>query len=124
MHDPMSVAFEIPTWGRVNLVDRVLVVTPRWRRPIVTIWHRDAGGVDGACDHTTRRWRWHLHHWRIQIHFLQRLRRWLFTRCGTCGERFTWGFAPVSDRWEPRRSRWPWQGEKDLYHSKCCPGGP
>lgn len=32
--------------------------------------------------------RWHIHHWQIQIHFIQNLKRWLFTRCAGCGRRF------------------------------------
>lgn len=41
--------------------------------------------------------RWHIHHWRIKIHPLQNLRRFLFERCATCGKRFSWGYAPISN---------------------------
>lgn len=59
-----------------------------------------------------RRWyqhpRWHVRHWRLQIHFMQALRRWLFDRCATCGGRFAWGYCPTSD----------WNGTR-LWHSEC-----
>lgn len=35
--------------------------------------------------------RWHIHHWRIQVHPFQDLWRWLFVRCDACGKRFPWG---------------------------------
>lgn len=40
--------------------------------------------------------RWHIHHWRIQVHFVQMLKRWLFSRCACCEKRFTWGYSPIS----------------------------
>lgn len=59
-----------------------------------------------------RRWwqhpRWHVHHWKLQVHFLHRLRRWLFDRCAVCGGRFTWGYCPTSD----------WNGTR-VWHSDC-----
>lgn len=69
----------------------------------------------------------HVHHWRIQLPGLQRLRRWLFTRCETCGERFPYGYSPVRiavsgaherKRRKTWRDRWL-RGERDLHH-----GGP
>lgn len=62
-------------------------------------WRRErfvgiASGVARSLLKDRRRW-WrhpkrHIHHWRIQIHPLQKLRRWLFTRCATCGHRLGW----------------------------------
>lgn len=60
--------------------------------------------------------RWHVHHWQLQIHPLQHLRRWLFSRCERCGQRFPWGYAPVSRNYVHRH--W-WQGESGLYHHDC-----
>ena len=31
--------------------------------------------------------RWHIHHWHFQIHFVQKLKRWLFSRCAHCKKR-------------------------------------
>lgn len=62
--------------------------------------------------------RWHVHHWRIQWHFGQTLRRYLLTRCARCGRRFAWGEAPVSESWDPERDPW-WRGERGLRHSTC-----
>lgn len=53
--------------------------------------------------------KWHVHHWRIQIHPLQKLRR-MFDRCEGCGKRFTYGYAPFAT------------GER-LYHRECHPSG-
>lgn len=51
--------------------------------------------------------RWHIHHWSIQIHPLQRLKRLFWDKCCVCGKR---GFksSPMSD----------WHGTK-LWHQEC-----
>lgn len=58
-----------------------------------------------------RRWwqhpRWHVRHWRVQIHLIQQLRRWLFARCATCGGRFKWNYCPTGD----------WSGR--IWHNDC-----
>lgn len=64
--------------------------------------------------------RWHVHHWRIQVPMLQRLRRWLFTRCEVCGKRFGWGYAPLSRLWERPKARL-FKGEEGLRHFECRP---
>lgn len=66
--------------------------------------------------------RWHIHHWRIQIHFNQDLKRWLFSRCKGCGKRFTWGYAPVSTQWHGDGPQW-FKGERTVYHHGCAPCG-
>lgn len=43
--------------------------------------------------------RWHIHHWSIQWHFWQKLRRFLFERCAKCGKRYHWGYCPIGN-WE------------------------
>jgi hypothetical protein len=50
--------------------------------------------------------RWHVHHWQLQFHPYERLRRWLFDRCEYCGGRFK--SSPHSD----------WGGER-LWHGEC-----
>lgn len=53
--------------------------------------------------------RWHVWHWRLQIHPLQQLARVLFDRCATCGKGFRWGYSPTSTSWEG----------KELHHGEC-----
>lgn len=69
-----------------------------------------------------RKWwqhpRWHIHHWKLQIHPLQSLRRWLFTRCTHCGRRYPWGYCPVSTSWSEPKRKW-YEGEKNTYHHDC-----
>ncbi|MEE9382821.1 MAG: hypothetical protein V3V08_05345 [Nannocystaceae bacterium] len=68
-----------------------------------------------------RRWwqhpRWHIHHWKIQIHPLQEFKRWAFSRCSECGGRFAWGEAPLSSSWHSSGPRW-FRSEKGIRH---CP---
>jgi hypothetical protein len=98
---------------------------------IITIWHREPGGRDGltVCGrrvqrpdgtwHFSRAWRFHVHHWRLQIHPLQHLRRRLLTRCTWCGGRDRTGDpVNVSQQWHSKRGHW-WQGERGLFHSDC-----
>jgi hypothetical protein len=74
MHDPYVVAFEIRRpWPR-----RVHWGTRRWYfPPIITVWHVEPGGHDSGeiCRHYDREtkkitngWRWHVWHWKLQIH--------------------------------------------------------
>jgi hypothetical protein len=100
---------------------------------LVTIWHREPRGHDGltVCgrrvqrrDGTwkrTRTWRFHIHHWRIQLCFLQQWRRRLLTRCEVCGGRSIKGNpVNVSNQWDRKREPW-WQGESGLAHMRCRP---
>lgn len=54
--------------------------------------------------------RWHVWHWRLQVHPWQRLYRRLFERCATCGKSFAWNESPVAVAWE---------GKGPLYHMQC-----
>lgn len=124
MHDPLCVAFTIPRpWpNRSRLTGR------RYWPELVTVWHREPGGNDSGtvCRHYDRAtgrvlngWRWHVWHWRVQLHPLQALRRRLLTRCTWCDGRSRKG-DPVnhSHSWDGPRGRW-WRGEPGLYHSDC-----
>jgi hypothetical protein len=81
--------------------------------------------VHGAYQRHWRPWwrhpRWHVHHWRLQIHPWQHLRRWLFTRCCKCGKRFPYGASVCTDQWDATPHRW-WESEKDVYHLDCQSG--
>lgn len=62
--------------------------------------------------------RWHIWHWRFQVHPWQLFRRWLLTRCEGCGKRFAYGYSPVSHSWDSKRPKFL-RGERGLYHSEC-----
>jgi hypothetical protein len=61
--------------------------------------------------------RWHLHHWRLQVHAVLRFKRWAFSRCISCGGRFPWGYAPVVS-WANDGPTWFRNGEK-AWHHEC-----
>jgi hypothetical protein len=50
-----------------------------------------------------RRWwqhpKWHVHHWRFQVQWVQQFKRWAFSRCATCGGRFSFGYCPTTNTW-------------------------
>lgn len=166
MHDPMTVAFEVPLpilrrstmpdrggrrWGVTvsrrtnpeNLGERTYswwrprgyaVVLAghqyRWRTAAV-IWHVEPDGRDSGevCRHYRRQsdgttkvlrsWRWHVHHWRIQLPVVQELRRTLLTRCAWCmGPSWKGARVNVSHDWDRDPTPW-WRGEPGLYHSDC-----
>lgn len=52
--------------------------------------------------------KWHIHHWRLQVPFLQSLRRWVLVRCSKCGKRFSWGESAIGS----------WSG-KAIWHQRC-----
>lgn len=52
--------------------------------------------------------RWHIHHWHIQIHPLQKIKRYLFDRCAICKKGFKWGEIPLGN----------WDGNK-IWHQSC-----
>lgn len=99
--------------------------------PVVTVWHREPGGRDALTMCRKRRqrpdgtwkfsgwWRIHVHHWHLQVHPLQQLRRSLLTRCAWCGGRDVKGDrVNFSHQWHRKREHW-WQGERGLYHRDC-----
>lgn len=62
-------------------------------------------------------WKWHVWHWHIQIHFTQKLKRWLFERCVECGRGYSWGYAPISHQWDGPGPRW--RPHRVNYHHEC-----
>lgn len=62
--------------------------------------------------------RWHFWHWEFQFHPIQQFKRWAFSRCAGCGNRFTWGYSPVSHQWDSDGPRW-FRGERGVFHEKC-----
>lgn len=96
--------------------------------PVMVIWHEEPGGADSGevCRHYDRAtrqiktgWKWHVHHWRIQIPPLQEAHRRIFGRCGWCGRRSTrrWP-VNVSHQWD--RTRPPlFHIDRGLFHMQC-----
>lgn len=68
-----------------------------------------------------RKPRWHVHHWKLQLHPLQKFKRWAFSRCEGCKRGFKWGYSPVSMQWGGHGPRW-FRSEEKTYHSECAPG--
>jgi hypothetical protein len=136
MHDPLTVAFEIRrpwprpdkwktehsarTGGRWQFNGAFWVVAGRglYWPCLITVWHRDPSGYDDTTCRA-RRWRWHIHHYKIQVQPLQHLRRRLLTRCAWCKGRSVKGDSVnISHQWDRARGRW-WQGEQGLFHRDC-----
>jgi hypothetical protein len=104
--------------------------------PLIVVWHREPRGHDSGeiCKHLIRwqdehgkwqskilhGWRFHVHHWRIQVRPLQELRRRLLTRCAGCGGRHKRGHPVNVGFWNGARGPW-WRGERNLYHLGCRP---
>lgn len=55
--------------------------------------------------------RWHIHHWRVNVHFTRNLRR-TFQRCPACQKRLGFACVPHS------------VGDGRLYHGSCSPSVP
>lgn len=64
--------------------------------------------------------RWHFWHWKIQIHPIQKFKRWAFSRCAGCKGRFTWGYSPVSTQWSSGGPRW-FRSQPNIHHFECVP---
>lgn len=63
--------------------------------------------------------RWHVWHWKVQVHVVQKFKRWMFSRCVKCGGRFRWGYTPIGS-WGGRGPGW-WFGREQSWHSECDP---
>lgn len=95
------------------------VHTPERRKARI---HGMAGCVYAWILRETRPWyrhpRWHIWHWKLQIHPLQTFKRWAFSRCCKCGGRFAWGYCPTTDSWNSEGPQW-FRSERNTYHSNC-----
>lgn len=126
-----------PWWKARGWIWLPILAGFRVRFPaLVTVWHREPGGRDSGdvCPHYVRwqlpggewqhrmvhAWRWHVHHFRLQIHPWQRARRRLLTRCDWCAGRHS-RRDPVNMAALSTRERAPWwRGERGLYHHDCA----
>jgi hypothetical protein len=72
----------------------------------------------------TRPWyrhpKWHVHHWKIQVHAIQQLKRRLFTRCAGCGKSFNRRQSVHTAQWHAKGPQW-FKGEQGVYHEACMP---
>jgi len=62
--------------------------------------------------------KWHVWHWKLQVHVVQTFKRWAFSRCCKCGKRFAWGYSPTTNSWSGVGPRW-FKGEPDVFHGDC-----
>ena len=136
MHDPMVVAHEIlspiphidrresarrmpqgPRWSSHWYIgDRAL-----WFPPIITIWHVEPDDEDAftVCPRDGD-WKWHVRHWKLQLHPVQKWRRRIMTRCAGCGGRSTKKHTVNHGlNWESPDVPW-WYPEQELYHADCA----
>lgn len=135
MHDPMTVAFEIRRpWPQRQASYRkpkerwkirwsafwIIAGTEYYWPGLITVWHVDPSGFDSNHDCPySGNWQWHIHHWKIQVHPLQHLRRWALTRCEWCDGRSRKGdLANFSQQWDRDKGQW-WKGERGLFHQDC-----
>lgn len=124
-------------WWRARSYSVFWTIAGRgWYFPdLITIWHVEPGGHDSGevCPHYQRTrqpdgtyrsrvlhgWRWHVHHWRVQVGPLQHLRRRLLTRCTWCqGRSRKRDAVNVSNGGGRERTPW-WRGERGLFHMDC-----
>jgi hypothetical protein len=90
---------EYPTLdGMAHQVMQIMRNFKRFQRP----WYRHP--------------KWHFWHWEFQIHDLQHLKRWLFTKCKVCGESFKWGETGIGS-WNDEGPRW--FRSEELTHMRC-----
>lgn len=82
------------------------------------------GVARGILDQKRHWWqhpKWHFWHWKLQIHGIQRLKRFLFSSCCVCGKGFSWHDSAghvVSNQWDSPGPRW-FRNEPSLMHDKC-----
>ena len=71
-----------------------------------------AGVIYSYIERDLRQWykhpRWHIHHWKIHIHPLQKLIRAYFKKCDKCGKRLGMNGSVYGN----------WNGDK-LWHEIC-----
>lgn len=61
--------------------------------------------------------RWHIWHWKLQVHPLQSFKRWAFTRCSKCHKGFKWGESCVGNEWNGHGPSW--FKSENVHHCDC-----
>jgi len=133
--NPENIGEPVYPWWRPKGYECVLAGYEIGLYQLAAIWHNEPRGADSGthCKHyetaadgritrSLNGWRWHVHHWSVQVHPWQILRRWLFDRCGVCGFRFPWNYSPVTFQWDPKLPPWWkfWQARTHAMHDKCA----
>ena len=100
--------FDGTAYNEYDITHAVFVIAAQVRRIIAPRpWYRHP--------------RWHIWHWQVQIHPLQKAKRWAFSRCAGCGQRFPWGYSPATNSWGGNGGpRW-FRSEPNAYHGDCLP---
>lgn len=102
-HDNLQGTFtrKESTEDKCDALRQVLSCFMRYRRP----WYKHP--------------RFHLHHWKVQVHAVHKFKRWAFSRCEVCGEGFKYGEAPTITSWGGEGPRW-FRGEPHVRHRACA----
>lgn len=117
MHDPEVLAFAIPRpWPKRR--KHSLGNGKRYWPSLIDIWHMEPGGADALTVCGKQRWKLHVHHWKVQVRPLQKLKRLLFERCELCGRGYSWGYAPTSHQWDSDPAPW-FKITRRSFHSEC-----
>jgi len=96
LHSDIVGQFRIPcgeTWKKEYALDNYVSIIYGWLLRETRPWYKHP--------------RWHMHHWNLQIHPLQNIKRRFWDKCSVCGKRGFKGGA-MSD----------WNGTK-LWHEAC-----
>lgn len=109
-----------------NLGDGFVGIAARMKggelRDMVSSYRSAVYSCARTCLELRRKWwqhpKYHVHHYKINIIPLRKLRRFIFDRCKNCGKGFKWGEAPCTDSWDSRKFKW-WKSDPDVYHSNC-----
>lgn len=122
---------KVDRYLKANLLDLIFFAenpTDSLNRAIYRLDKDDESADDfahviyGYLLRSTRPWwkapRWHVHHWEIQIPFMQQLKRFLFGRCAGCGKGFRWGESVHSTQWGGDGPQW-FRSELGIYHGSC-----
>lgn len=90
--------------GRAYRAQQFFIAIARWILRVRRPWYRKP--------------RWHVHHWSLQIHVVQRFKRWAWSRCERCGKGFAWGRSVISGVWDCEGPQW-FRSEQHVYHPDC-----
>lgn len=99
-------------WRAVWQIENVLDNSPHYPDSPEHQWYQTLKDATRDWRHRERHWwqhpRWHIHHWRVQVHLWGTFHRWAFVRCSKCGGRFRWNEGVVGS----------WDG-KHIWHFDC-----
>lgn len=94
-----------PWWRPKAYSPRIAGRMYQWRR-FITVWHIEPSNGDTTPPCGSPRWRWHLHHCRLQVHPWQHFRD-RFVRCAECGRRMN------------TAQRFSYMSSDQVWHQEC-----